>query len=235
MRKSFALLGLVAVAAMGCSTETISSSDIKTHGIAATIEVIADGDTHSNVWVTLRSGGDESNTYVILDNGDKLTATAGGETKTLSSVNEGKYNATFSTGAKDAEFVVALDRPDDTDAPNSNGKLPAPFGITAPSDGLSRASDDITIKWDNSGSSDFMRMEIDGTCIFNYSESKISDTGSFTIPKGGLSSTGGDKPETCTLTLRMERYRAGSVDSALNEESSMELIQRREVKFSSAP
>jgi len=235
MRKSFALLGLVAFAAMGCSTETISSSDIKTGGIAATIEVIADGDTHSNVWVTLRSGGDESNTYVILDNGDKLTATAGTETKTLSSVEEGKYNATFSSGAKDTEFKVVLDRPDDTDAPNNIGTLPAPFGITAPSGGLSRANDDITITWDNSGSTDSMSLSIDGTCIFDLDKSGLSDTGSYTIPKGDLKSTGGDKPETCTLTVRMERYRSGSTDSALDGESSMKMIQRREVKFSSAP
>lgn len=235
MRKSFALLGLVAFAAMGCSTETISSSDIKTHGIAATIEVIADGDTHSNVWVTLRSGGDESNTYVILDNGDKLTATAGDETKTLSSVEQGKYNATFSTGAENTEFKVVLDRPDDTDAPNNIGTLPAPFGVTPPSGGLSLANDDITITWDHSGSNDMMRLELDGTCIFNFSKSGLSDTGSYTIPKGELSSTGGDKPETCTLKLRMERYRKGSADSALDGESSMEMIQRRDVSFSSAP
>ncbi|HQP37433.1 MAG TPA: hypothetical protein PLI95_19750, partial [Polyangiaceae bacterium] len=58
MRKSFAIFGLVAFAAIGCSTETVSSENIKTGGIAATIEVISDDPTHTNVWATLRVGGD---------------------------------------------------------------------------------------------------------------------------------------------------------------------------------
>ncbi len=234
MRKSFAIFGLVAFAAIGCSTETVSSENIKTGGIAATIEVISDDPTHTNVWATLRVGGDESNTYVVLDNGDTLKASSGTESKNMSAESEGKYLATFGSGQADQEFKVMLDRADDTDANNNVGTLPAPFSITLPDANKSRASDDLTITWDASGGSDKMTIEVSGDCIFDYDET-VADTGTYTIPKGELKSTGGDKPTTCTVDVRMERTRAGSTDSALDNESSMKLIQRRTVEYVSAP
>lgn len=236
MLKALTLTGFVSLAAVGCvAEETMSSEDIRTGGIAATIEVWANSASQSTAKATLQAGGDEGNVYVVLDNGDVLRATAAGTTQTMRSTDEGRYEASFAVGAADTEFKIELDRNGDDDALNNVGLLPAPFDITAPTDVPSRANNDITISWAPSGTGDSMRLEIDGPCIFMYNKSQVSDTGSYSIPKGELDSTGGSNPETCDLTVTMKRIRGGSVDAALDRESSFELRQQRAVKFSSAP
>ncbi len=88
-RTSLAVLGLVGLLAIGCSKETTSSRNIKTGGIAALIDVYADSDTSAKVHVELRVGGSSSNTYVTLENGDELSATADDQMKVLTSTDTG--------------------------------------------------------------------------------------------------------------------------------------------------
>jgi hypothetical protein len=83
----------------------------------------------SEVEAILRVGGDESNTYVILENGDKLVCDVGGEKKDLQSESEGVYRTSFATAAADTEFKLALEREKDDDAVGNSVKLPAPFTI----------------------------------------------------------------------------------------------------------
>jgi hypothetical protein len=239
MRSGLVIVGLVAVAMLGCTKETVSSKQIKTGGIAATLEALADSDSHTKIKATLRVGGDESNTYVILDSGDSIQAKSGTETKPMYSADsEGVYATDFATGAENTQFSVELLRsdPSDKNALNNIGSLPRPFNIGAlPTDTPSRAAADTTITWDNSGSNDPISLTIEGTCIFMYSKSGIADTGSFVISKGQLSSTGGSKPETCSLKVTMERRRGGTTDPVLDSESRFVLIQRRVGTFNSAP
>lgn len=230
------MLGALAIAALAGCTETTSSENIKTGGIAALIEVTATSESSSSVKATLKVGGDESNTYVILDKGDELAATAaGGEPKSMSAQSEGVYEAEFGTGAADTEFVVDLKRPNDTPAPNSRGTLPAPFKIGALEDGKSRKTDPLDVTWDPSGSDDSMELEINGSCIFLYTKDIPGDSGSYTIEAGGLESTGGDKPETCDLDVKLSRKRSGSADPAYDNESYFHLAQVRKSKVTSAP
>ncbi len=227
---------LVAVGALaGCSQkETVSSENIKTGGIAAIMDVKAENENSSTVEVKLLVGGDESNTFVILDNGDKLTVTANGETKGLNAESEGIYKATVGTGAGETEFVVALERPDDTPAPNSVGKLPPPFTLGSIAN-ISRATDGVEITWDPSGS-DSIVIDVTGDCIDEQKDIKTSDTGSYSIAAGDLVSPfDSDKDKTCDVTARVVRARSGSPDSAYDGESKMVMRQIRAVKFQAAP
>ncbi len=230
---SAALLAAVGTL-MGCSKEeTVSSENIKTAGIAAEIEVKAESETNVTVRAELRVGGPDG-TLVILDNGDKLSVTAAGETKGMSAVSEGVYEAKLGTGQEDTEFVISLERPDDTAAPNSAGKLPPPFALTAPANGLSRGTEDLTVTWDPSGT-DSITINLDGDCIVDE-EIKVSDTGSHTIKAGTLSSTGPkDDPKTCDIRAQVWRNRGGSPDSAYDSDSKMVLRQVRSATFQSAP
>src|SRR4051812_47416267 len=144
MLHRFALVSLcfIGLAALGCSKETTSSSNIKTGGIAALIDVYADDDTSATVHVELKVGGSSSNTYVALEGGDALTATAAGKTKTLTSIDTGIYEADFSGLDAGTEFQVTLDRPDDTTASDNSGTLPDPFTFDKPTADLSRMTDD---------------------------------------------------------------------------------------------
>ena len=226
------LLGLLV---MGCnSKETTSSANIKTGGIAMLVDVYADTATQATVHVELRVGGSDSNTYVSLENGDELTATAGDESKVMTARDTGVYEANFTGVAAETPFNVLLARPHDTSAADNSGALPAPFDLTRPAEDLSRENDDLEVTWAPFGTDDRMDFELHGDCIWDYSKSP-SDVGSFVIGKGSLDSKGGDKPETCDVTVDAQRSRPGTVDASFDPESWFRLHQRRSTTFRSAP
>jgi hypothetical protein len=232
-RSALASLCLIGLSALGCSKETTSSSNIKTGGIAALIDVNAFDDTTATVRVELRIAGSSSNAFVTLDGGDRLLATAVGKTKTLNVVDTGVYEADFSGVEGGTEFSVTLDRPDDITAENT-GTLPEPFTLDDPPSDLSRETDDLTLAWAPADTEDGMQLDIDGSCIFGYGHD-MSDTGSFVVEAGELRSTGGDEPKPCDLTAKVERVHDGSTDTAFDPESHYRLHQFRSQKFTSNP
>jgi len=235
-RSVMVVAGLVGLLAVGCSKETTSSRNIKTGGIAALTDVYADTDTTATIHVELRVGGSSSNTYINLEDGDELIATAGDQTKTLSMTDEpGKFEAKFTGVGADTVFSLVLERPHDTTASENSGTLPAPFTLDKPTDDLSRKNDELEVTWAPSGTDDAMEFDFDGDCIFPRPPERPSDSGSFTLAKGELDSTGGDKPEACRLTLDAQRSRSGTADSAFDSESWFRLHQRRSTSFVSAP
>src|SRR6478752_475663 len=227
-RSGLVCLSLIGLSALGCSKETTSSNNIKTGGIAALIDVYADTDTKAVVHVKLVVGGSSSNTYVDLEGQDKLVATADDQTKTLSVVDTGIYEATFSGVGEDTAFTVTLDRPEDTTASDNSGDLPAPFSLDKPTEDLSRKDDALDVSW-APDSSDKMNLDFDGDCIFSY-DKDVSDTGAYTVKAGVLESTGKDA-ETCDIDLLATRTRSGSADSKFDKESYFRLHQRRKVSF----
>ena len=233
VRASLVVVGLLGLLVVGCSKETTSSNNIKTGGIAALIDVYADTDSTATVHVELRVGGSDSNTYVDLEGGDELTASAGDETKVLTTRDSGVYEANFSGVGAETPFTVVLNRPHDTTAADNYGALPAPFTLEKPKAGLSRKNDDLEVTW-APGSDDRINFEFQGDCIWDYSKSP-SDLGSFTVGKGTLESKGGDMPETCDIDLDADRSRSGTADAAFDPESWFRLHQRRSTKFSSMP
>jgi len=233
-RSALASLCLIGLSALGCSKETTSSSNIKTGGIAALIDVNAFDDNTATVHVELRVGGSTSNTYVDLEGEDRLLATAAGKTKTLTVVDTGVYEADFSGVEGGTEFSVTLDRPDDITASDNSGTLPEPFTLEDPSSDLSRMDDDLTLAWAPANTGDGMHVDIDGKCIFGYDD-EMSDTGTFVVEAGELRSTDSDDPKTCDLTAKVERVRDGSADRAFDPESRFRLHQFRSGRFTSNP
>jgi hypothetical protein len=231
---TFASLGLIAVSlsAMGC-TETTSSENIKTGGIAALIDVYADDDNTATVHVKLVVGGSSSNTYVNLEGDDELTATVGDVTKTLKGIESGIYEANFDDVGEDSEFTVELNRPDDETASDNSGTLPAPFTLDDPADDLSRKDDDLEVTWAPESDDDF-NLSFKGDCTFLY-DKDVSDTGSHIVKAGSIDSTGGDEPETCDVSVTATRTRAGHADDKFDPESWFRLHQRRKAKFTSNP
>lgn len=237
MKYSFLMAGAaLALASVGCAKETIDSQNIKTAGIAAIMDVTATSATSATVHVDLKTGGDESNTFVILSSGDRLVATAGGEEKTMQAVDDGEYEASFGTGAADTEVVVRLEREADDPAPNSRGTLPAPFDIASPADGdsMSRA-EAMTVTWDAGSGADSVTIEFDGDCIFVESIDVPGDSGSYSVAAGTLKPTDSKDPGTCDVTMKVSRARGGSADPAFDAESSFVLHQDRWVTFTSKP
>jgi hypothetical protein len=234
------------VAAFGllACKETVHSKNIRTGGIAMLTTVTATSEKKSKVHTELRVGGDESNTYVILDSKDRLIADADGNQRTMHELSErGVYETEFSVGAEGTLFKVMLERDGDTDAFDNSGKLPAPFDVTSDfgGDEISRGKDDLEITWDPSGTKNDMKVafsdkDSDDGCIFDDAEDIPGDSGSYVLKKGSLDSTGpSDDPKTCDVTGTLSRSASGSNDSHLDGESKFTLKQVRSFTFTSAP
>jgi hypothetical protein len=239
--KTLAVLSISGLAlATGCK-ETTSSENIRTGGIAMLTEVTARSASNARVRTELRVGGDESNTFVILEGGDRLVAEADGEEDVMEAIEEGIYEAEFDTGAGGTEFTVRLERVGDEDALDNHGTLPEPFSITSDFDStpISRSEDEFDITWEPSGEPDDMEIDFDEdegeSCIYSADDEIGGDPGSYTVERDFLDSTSSMDPETCDVTATLTRSSRGSNDDALDGESSFVLKQVRSVSFVSAP
>ena len=239
MRKSprgtagLAVLG-IAVLAVGC-TATTSSHNIRTGGVVAKIDVSSQRAGHSAVQTDLVIGGANSNTYMVLEGGDRLEASVGGETRAMSATSDGEYEATFPVS--DGEFKISLIREVDDPAPENKGTLPPPFEITSEfnSDPLSRASAAVEITWDPSGTSATMEIEIDGKCIHHERYEVGGDPGKYTIPAGEIRAWKSKKDEACNVDVIVTRSATGTTDPALDSDSYFRLHQVRSTRFVSGP
>ena len=129
MRNSIAMMTLVLTSAtVGC-TATTSSRHIRTGGVVARIDVTSEREGRSVVEADLVIGGQGSNTYMVLEGGDRLVATAGGNERTMDATSDGEYEAKFKVS--EGDFVVKLEREVDDPAPDNRGTLPPPFEISS--------------------------------------------------------------------------------------------------------
>lgn len=234
-KTTITMFGLAASGLLAGCTETLDSKQIRTGGISATLEATAESESSTSLKAILKAGGDESNTYVILSAGDRISATADGEEVEMSSESAGVYVAHFDVGEGGTEFTVQLTREDDDDAPDNAGTLPDPFELEAlPKEPVPRG-EDLTVTWSPSGSGDDMVIRVDGDCIFSKTFDVGGDTGTYTIVAGELEPTSSQEPKSCDVDVVISRTRGGTTDKNLDPESSFELSQVREGRFTSAP
>lgn len=233
MRTAATLLCLSGLA-VGCSATT-SSTNIRTAGVVAVINVTSERDNDAVVGAEMVVGDASSNTYLVLEGGDALVAGAGGEKKTLSAVGGGDYEARFPVS--EGEFIVALEREGDDDAPMSRGTLGPAFTIDNPQADtpISRESGTWTITWTPADPGAEVEVELDGDCVIRESERLGTDTGSFTVAPGQLRPWKSKKDQTCAVDVQITRTRMGETDPALDRDSRFLLHQIRRTRFISAP
>lgn len=221
-------------AALFACMEGVESTDVRTSGIYPELRVVADGSGSSRASARLKVGGDDSNTFLNLESGDRLEVTVGDETQTLTSAENYWYSATFQVDAADTEFEFAFIRTEnDETAPRSVVTLPAPFQLEMGTTEASRAADDVAFSWDPPGSGE-LRWEIEGDCVWRELDA-TPDDGSHTIPRDDMRSTANDEAESCPVQLTVERARSGSLDPAFTEGGSAVAYQRRIQSFTSTP
>ena len=219
---SLALLSAV----VGCND--IDSADIETSGINASITVRAKADGSStNVSASLTAG---ALTFVDLDGEDQLVASAGEASVVLAEADllgvVGYSGTLDGVGAPDEEVTVALERSEDKEpAPNSLVRIPEPIAIAAPAAGtaFSRADDDIVVDLTSEESADDARLLWRGDCVKNGSLDVPAGQSSITINKATIEKReqvdendpdSEPVPDTCTLTIEIERLVAGTLDPA---------------------
>lgn len=241
MRSGTILMACCAAAfAAGCAD--VKSSDVKTSGMSASMQVVANGGTSATATASVTVGTD----YVELSGGDALTANtttspapiAMSESKLLGIIS---YAATLGDGAAEGnESRITYNRSGNTSAPNSTCTMPAPFNLTGPSAGatFSRSNQDIVVSWDASGKSSPMQYQAKGDCIDTVQAGTIpADTGTVTIPKGSIhaSTSGSNASTSCAITVTVTRSSAGLLDPAFGGGGSISCMQQRSVQVQSAP
>lgn len=224
----------VALASVACSATT-SSRNIRTGGLVALVDVTARDDQQSVVSTQLVIGGASSNTYVVLEGGDRLYAETNGDKREMNATSDGEYEAKFSRA--EGEFVVSLNRDVDTAAPKSSGTLPAPFQITsdfgdAP---LSRRKDKVELTWTPGGSGADVTVKIEGDCIHSQEYKVGGDPGNFTIERKTIEAWKSDVKKACNVDVEIIHLTRGTTDAAFDSDSRFELRQVRRTRFVSGP
>jgi len=230
------ILSLLALVLLGCAcSATTSSRNIRTAGLVAMVDVTAHDDQHSTVSTSIVIGGSSSNTYVVLEGGDRLYAESNGERREMNATSDGEYEAKF--GRADGEFVVSLTRDADAPAPKSSGTLPPPFQITSNfgDEPKSRKNDEVTFTWTPGGSGSDVAIEIEGDCIHSQDYKVGGDPGSFTIEKRKIEAWKSDKKKKCNVTVEIVHTTRGTTDPAFDSDSRFELRQVRRTRFVSGP
>lgn len=215
---------LVAVGVTACS-EATDSNNIKTGGIYAAIDVKTGNANSSDVEVTLKVGGANSNTYVDLSSNDKLTATLnntearvlGRQEKTKNHIS---YVTTFSgatAGMENSSYKITFDRAVETSAPNSSVTLPTPVANLAISrSDFSAANDLVTLTWAGLNSQKSLRLSIAGDCIVG-STLDVADMGTYVINAGTIKGISPRISQNCSVTFTFTRETNGSLDPAYGE------------------
>lgn len=222
----------------GCSQ--VDSDAVRTSGIYADLSIEADGSGGSLARASLKVGGDSSNTFVNLSDGDALITRVG--VTNFQMVRQDAlgvvwYQAVPPVDASNTAFRISLLRVSDLSAPNSDVTLPPPFTITAPAAGaeFSRSLAAVTVSWSGSGAADPLTWQIRGDCIVSQSGNQISDTGTLVIPAGAIQPRQGQGAQNCTAEIRLFRSRAGSVDPAYGEGGKLYARQTRAISILSTP
>jgi hypothetical protein len=224
MRRTATIAALTALALTGCSS--VDSREIRTGGVKA----------HVTVWVNDDAGDAEvaagltvgTLTFVDLNDGEKLTATAGDvsddlERRHLAGATDyhGRLPGVTEPGT---EVVVAWSRTaDDDSAPRSVVTLAERVSITAPASGkaFSRTRDDIVVKLDTEDSDEPTVLTWAGGCIATGSRDVPRGERTVRIPRGTIQRStttpaASAADDDCRAYLTVTRRRTGEVDPAFD-------------------
>ncbi|MBI3774252.1 MAG: hypothetical protein HY273_01635 [Gammaproteobacteria bacterium] len=146
------------------------------------------------------------------------------------------YRARFDTAKVGDTFIVALERNDYADAPNSTVVLPESFAIVTPASGaeISRATG-VVISWSPIQASTSINVKAVVTCsaatVETWSQTITVDTGNATIPATAFTTASG----TCDINIVVDRYVQGTVDPNFGQGGGFRAHQSRFVSAKSSP
>jgi len=235
LRKILLIVG--GTTSLACA-EVVGSDNIRTQGMYANYQALAEGDGSTQITAELRVGGDNG-TYVELNDEDELWAITDDDEVRLrheSTGNQHRYETSLPNDTEDFEIQIAFSRGENfDDASDSSAKMPAPFEaeLEDPEDESYERGQDVSIVWDNDQSGS-MAWSLEGDCV-KLASGSTDDDGSLTIDGSKIEVWDTDAGEECEVTIILERVRKGSVDPTFEEGGEFRAIARRSVSFISTP
>ncbi len=244
--------------------ESTPSDGVLTTGLRGDFRAISGPDGSTNVTGELRVGGQLSNVYLELVGDDVLQVTRGRKTQKMIRRSEPfgmvRYVANLNGNSAGKDVMVGFQRAVDKGAPASKVNMPPAFELVSPTNGqsLSRAKDEVVIRWKSTSSTDPMTVTLAGSCIESISRTVEVDGGSLVLPPGTLRSNmpsgmqqmqpveqgsgagqGAPVPvaaaQNCRISVKATRTRRGRVDPGYGQGGSIIAEQYREVGFNSVP
>lgn len=214
----------------GCAD--ISSSDIRTSGICADIDIYNSSNNRVQIDTTLKAGCGLGGSYVDLDGSDYLSANYLSGNYILSQdngflTNIISYNATSTTSYMAGEqLTVALNRDSShVSALNSYVSLLSAFVLTQPvNNSVYSAGQTINFSWDRSLADSRVYLQLqcnrsDGSTT-NTTISRTTNINSYQIPVADiysvLYSPDGPTPVSCSGTANVKQYQSGTIDPAFD-------------------
>lgn len=227
------------------------SEDIRTSGIHATMTVTAAAGAGTEVVVHLTVGSGLGANDLDLSRGDELSATAQNVTQVLTRQNRAgiiKYLTQFDFNDSRTVVRVALNRADDSDAPNSYVTLPDVIEIISPS--LASipefdASNIVEVVWTQSVIATRMSVtakvqcvkldaaSIDDVLVFQPSRREAQlDSGVASFDLTSLVNDARiDRTQPCAGTMMLSRQNRGVLDPNFGEGGSIQAYRLRDFAF----
>jgi len=195
---------------------------------------LAPGDGSTLVRVQLAVGG-ENGTAVTLVGDDRLEARFAAATEALVRSGRGRYERQMAADSAGDVSVQLLRAPDDAGA-GGRAWLPEPFVAVLETDASAGIGRDagVEVSWSPAVPGAMLRWTLAGRCLWTETGT-TADDGAFRLEPGLFRVRGTQSGETCEVELRLDREGTGSVDSLWVPGSRFRAIQRRAVRFVSAP
>jgi len=222
-----------------CSDST-KSSNVRTSGVHAEMTVRAAEAGPTQVSVRVRVGGMLSNTFLMLADGDELTAENGvdkvllGATRGLIATPSNEGTLPGDSGGR--TIAVKFTRPHDVSALGSSVVMPLGLRLATPRVGedFDPAHPKMTITWSPT-SSDAIDWFVRGPCVEGYSDRLAVDTGRIDVTLVAARDADGGLAPPCTVNIHLARQRTGTLDPAFGEGGSVVAMQERDQRVTFTP
>ena len=228
----------------GCSST--SSENVTTEGIAADINIVADGSGSTGVRVFLEVGsGGLGATSLRVGPSDSLTVLANGIQKTLiedsSIFGQFSYTASYDFDDAGTLFVVSFLRDNGVSAPNSTVTLPDGFFVASPTgNDIYGTNESISIVWTPNNTSIVPTIQVTLTCtqtngiaiVAFQNVALTSDSGIAALPVAAVMPIGElDTSKLCEGRVDLSRLRRGSLDPNYGEGGNITAEQFERTQF----
>lgn len=195
---------------LGCTCETVRSTDVKTSGLYADFDLDAPGEALSATWGA---------TSRAMQKRSAFGATW--------------YEASFDGDAEDTALTIRFMREAEVSAPESVVTLPPPFELTAPALGQSfPRGAPVTVSYTRAAS-DELKVSARGSCIETVERVLTGDTGAYTLP--AFTASRGNESASCDVQVAVVRARKGRVDPAYGLGGDFTATVSRAVTIRSTP
>lgn len=227
----------------GCF-ENVASNEVSNDALYADVALVSRDGVSTDVSVRLTVGG-PLGTDVQLQSGDRLVASAQGQSITLGHTEEifggHRYTGVLPRGGESVAFSVDYLRGDTSAQAQSCGRTNAvgsfaimakPFELS-PMMSQARLGSPLTVAWSNAASGK-VDLTVRGDCIAG-GVSSVADSGVAVLDGSVFAPADPKNPSACTVQVTARRCLAGQPSAAFGEGGSVKACQERSLSFRIAP